>query len=86
MTNSQGHEAWGVGGVRLVAQVHLAIGLRQPVRPVLSLNASHAALNCALASSRLLALPSGGPGMLTVTFHSLVPGTRSLANRGCCVR
>ena len=52
----------------------------------LSLNASHAALNCALASSRLLALPSGGPGMLTVTFHSLVPGTRSLANRGCCVR
>ena len=62
MTNSQGHEAWGVGGVRLVAQVHLAIGLRQPVRPVLSLNASHAVLKCSLASLRLLALPNGGPG------------------------
>ena len=42
--------------------LHLAIGLRQPVRPVLSLNASHAVLKCSLASLRLLALPNGGPG------------------------
>ena len=79
MTNSQGHEAWGVGGVRLVAQVHLAIGLRQPVRPVLSLNASHAVLKCSLASLRLLALPNGGPGICTWTCQSQMPGVRSLA-------
>ena len=44
------------------------------------LYASHAALNCALASSRLLALPNGDrPGMLTCTCRSQIPGMRSLA-------
>ena len=42
--------------------VHLVIGLRQVLRPVLLLNASHAVLNCCLAS-RLVALPNGGPGI-----------------------
>jgi hypothetical protein len=37
MTNSQGQGAWGVGGVRLVAKVHLSVRLRQPLRSVLVL-------------------------------------------------
>ena len=34
--------------------------------PCFALNASHAVLNCCLASSRLAALPNGGPGMWTL--------------------
>jgi hypothetical protein len=45
------------------------------------LNASQAVLNSALALSRLEVLPNGGPGILTVTFHSQMPGVRARANR-----
>jgi hypothetical protein len=47
----------------------------------LFLNACQAVLKAALASSRLAALPNDGPGMMTATFHSQMPGVRSLANR-----
>ena len=48
MTNSQGQGAWGVGGVRLVAFIS-AYASASLSGPCLSLNASHTALNAALA-------------------------------------
>jgi hypothetical protein len=44
------------------------------------LNVSHAALICAFASSIVVALPNGGPEIVTVTVHSQMAGLRSRAN------
>jgi hypothetical protein len=49
-------------GARLVAQVHRSLSRRSLSGLCISLNASHAALTSALASSRLLALPNGSTG------------------------